>query len=152
MGKHGKNATSSAVYSHHERRKDAREGGYGTVRERLAAASLQPVDCCCLTLRPARDPVITPDGYLYDREAILAHLVHQKRDAARQRKAYAVQRAQERAAGDAAEAQSAERVVARFRRSETTITAPDVDRGFTERVESVGRAARVRCVFVCVSV
>ncbi|MCP9265234.1 Nitric oxide synthase-interacting protein-like [Dirofilaria immitis] len=39
MTRHGKNATASAVYSYSERRKDAKESGYGTLHQRLGADS-----------------------------------------------------------------------------------------------------------------
>lgn len=78
MTRHGKNATSSAVYSYSERRKDAKESGYGTLHERLGADSIKPFDCCSLTLQPCREPLITPQGYIFDREAILNYILDQK--------------------------------------------------------------------------
>ncbi|XP_023604527.1 nitric oxide synthase-interacting protein isoform X2 [Myotis lucifugus] len=41
---------------------------------------------------PSRGPVDTPDGYLYEREAILEYILHQKKEIARQLKAYEKQR------------------------------------------------------------
>lgn len=75
--------------------------GYGLVSKRLGVDSLPEIDHCCLTLQPARNPVITyvlfslfsffvngvelapltkarPDGFLYDKEAILENIIHQK--------------------------------------------------------------------------
>lgn len=54
MTRHGKNATASSVYSYSERRKDAKQSGYGTLNERLGADSMKPFDCCSLTLQPCR--------------------------------------------------------------------------------------------------
>ncbi|XP_064400832.1 nitric oxide synthase-interacting protein-like [Halichondria panicea] len=92
MGRHGKNATASAVYSYHERRKDTAEGQYGSQSLRLGKDSIKDFDCCNLTLQPCKNPVLTTDGYLYDKEAILECLLHQKRDNARRMKEYEKQK------------------------------------------------------------
>ena len=91
MTRHGKNATASAVYSYHERKKDTAEGEYGTQSAKISRDSARNFDCCCLTLQPCKDPVVTPDGYLFEREAILTNLLKQKRKIAKQEKAYAKQ-------------------------------------------------------------
>eukprot|EP01147_Barroeca_monosierra_P000797 gene797-4085_t len=80
MGKHGRNQTASAVYSYAERMKDKKQQKYGLLSERLSADSLREVDCCFLTLQPVIDAVITPDGYLFEREAILENLLTQKQE------------------------------------------------------------------------
>lgn len=92
MTRHGKNSTASTVYSYHERKKDTQSSGYGSKSVRLGADSVKDFDCCSLTLQPCRDPVITRDGYLYDREAILECLLHQKTEAARKLKAFEKQK------------------------------------------------------------
>ena len=91
MTRHGKNATASAVYSYHERKKDTAEGEYGTQSVTISRDSARNFDCCCLTLQPCKDPVVTPDGYLFEREAILTNLLKQKRKIAKQEKAFAKQ-------------------------------------------------------------
>ncbi|KAJ9505509.1 hypothetical protein QJQ45_020863 [Haematococcus lacustris] len=53
--------------------------GYGTVKERFGKEALGHYYDCCLTLTEAVDPVITPDGYLFSREAILENLLAQKK-------------------------------------------------------------------------
>jgi len=73
-----KNATSSAVYSYSERKKDASQSGYGTLHERLGADSIKPFDCCSLTLQPCREPLISPEGFIFDKEAILNYILDQK--------------------------------------------------------------------------
>ena len=57
MTRHGKNATNSAVYSYHERQRDAAASGFGSEKCRLSKDSLKGFDCCSLTLQPCRDPV-----------------------------------------------------------------------------------------------
>ncbi|OWK50190.1 Nitric oxide synthase-interacting protein, partial [Lonchura striata] len=86
MTRHGKNCTAGAVYSYHEGGGDTAASGYGTQRVRLGRDAIKDFDCCCLSLQPCRDPVVTPDGFLYEREAIVAYLLHQKTKIARETK------------------------------------------------------------------
>ncbi|XP_006766040.1 PREDICTED: nitric oxide synthase-interacting protein [Myotis davidii] len=92
MTRHGKNCTAGAVYTYHEKKKDTAASGYGTQNIRLSRDAVKDFDCCCLSLQPCHDPVVTPDGYLYEREAILEYILHQKKEIARQLKAYEKQR------------------------------------------------------------
>lgn len=92
MTRHGKNSTAGAVYTYHERQKDAEQSGFGSKNVRLGKDSVKEFDCCSLTLQPCRDPVVTLDGYLYDKEAILECLLHQKREIARKMKAFEKQK------------------------------------------------------------
>ncbi|XP_008573622.1 PREDICTED: nitric oxide synthase-interacting protein isoform X1 [Galeopterus variegatus] len=96
MTRHGKNCTAGAVYTYHEKKKDTAASGYGTQNIRLSRDAVKDFDCCCLSLQPCHDPVITPDGYLYEREAILEYILHQKKEIARQMKAYEKQRGAQR--------------------------------------------------------
>lgn len=59
MTRHARNCTAGAVYTYHEKRKDAAASGYGTDAQRVGKDSVKDFDCCCLTLQPCRDPVIT---------------------------------------------------------------------------------------------
>ena len=45
--------------------------GFGTVKERLGKETVKDFDACGLGLQHALDPVVTPEGVLYDREHIL---------------------------------------------------------------------------------
>ncbi|XP_019631956.1 PREDICTED: nitric oxide synthase-interacting protein-like [Branchiostoma belcheri] len=92
MTRHARNCTAGAVYTYHEKKKDTQQSGYGSQRARLSKDSIKDFDCCCLTLQPCKNPVVTPDGYIYDKEAILEYILHQKREIARQLKAYDKQR------------------------------------------------------------
>ncbi|KAK5972272.1 Nitric oxide synthase-interacting protein [Trichostrongylus colubriformis] len=94
MTRHGKNCTASAVYSYHERKRDAKVSGYGTLHARLGADSIKEFDCCSLTLQPCKNPVVTPDGYLFDRQAILEYILAQKKDIAKRTKEWEKQIAQ----------------------------------------------------------
>lgn len=95
MTRHARNCTAGAVYTYHEKKKDTKTAGYGTQNMRLGKDAVKDFDCCCLSLQPCRNPVITPDGYLYDKEAILEYILHQKREIARHMKEYERQKRKE---------------------------------------------------------
>jgi len=92
MTRHAKNCTAGAVYTYNEKRKDTKSSGYGTQSMRLGKDAVKDFDCCSLTLQPCRDPVITPHGILYDKEAILEYVIAQKREVARKTKEYEKQK------------------------------------------------------------
>jgi len=66
---------------------------YGTVRQRLGGDAIKDFDCCSLTLQPCVDPVVTPQGVLYEREAIYEHILKEKQRIAKELKKYAAQQA-----------------------------------------------------------
>ncbi|XP_057333323.1 nitric oxide synthase-interacting protein homolog [Microplitis mediator] len=95
MTRHARNCTAGAVYTYHEKKKDAAASGYGTNSHRIGKDSVKGFDCCCLTLQPCRNPVITPDGYLFDKEAILEYILTKKREYTRKVKEYEAQKRKE---------------------------------------------------------
>lgn len=88
MTRHARNCTAGAVYTYHEKKKDAAASGYGTQNERLGKDSVKSFDCCSLTLQPCRNPVITKEGYLFDKEAILEYIITKKNEYTRKLKKY----------------------------------------------------------------
>uniref|UniRef100_A0A914NJP0 Nitric oxide synthase-interacting protein homolog n=1 Tax=Meloidogyne incognita TaxID=6306 RepID=A0A914NJP0_MELIC len=92
MTRHAKNATAASVYTYHERRKDASVSGYGTLHERLGKDSMKSFDCCSLSLQPCREPLISPQGHIFDREAILNYILDQKEAYKRKLKVWEQQR------------------------------------------------------------
>lgn len=88
MTRHARNCTAGAVYTYHEKKKDAAASGYGTQNERVGKDSVKSFDCCSLTLQPCSIPVITKDGYLFDKEAILEYVITKKGEYTRQLKKY----------------------------------------------------------------
>ncbi|XP_032685434.1 nitric oxide synthase-interacting protein homolog [Odontomachus brunneus] len=96
MTRHARNCTAGAVYTYHEKKKDATASGYGTNTQRVGKDSIKDFDCCCLTLQPCRNPVITKHGYLFDKEAILEYILTKKREYARKLKEYEKQMQQEK--------------------------------------------------------
>ncbi|KAL0279996.1 UNVERIFIED_CONTAM: hypothetical protein PYX00_001427 [Menopon gallinae] len=97
MTRHARNCTAGAVYTYHEKKKDAAASGYGTENQRVGKDSVKDFDCCSLTLQPCRDPVITPDGYLYDKEAILEYFIKKKNEYNRKLKDYEKQKKKDEA-------------------------------------------------------
>ncbi|KAM8708286.1 hypothetical protein ACLKA7_015283 [Drosophila subpalustris] len=88
MTRHARNCTAGAVYTYNEKKRDAAESGYGTNAKRLGKDSVKSFDCCSLTLQPCRIPVVTKDGYLFDKEAILQYIVTKKTEYSRKLKEY----------------------------------------------------------------
>jgi nitric oxide synthase-interacting protein len=114
MPRHSKNAggMGSESLRYHERQ----ALGFGTMTERLGKETVKDFDHCALSLSPALDPVVTPEGVLYDREHILRCLLHQKKEVARQTKAWEAQAAKDKSKAELeAEARRAE-AIERFHR------------------------------------
>ncbi|EDW19452.1 nitric oxide synthase-interacting protein homolog [Drosophila mojavensis] len=88
MTRHARNCTAGAVYTYNEKKRDAAESGYGTNAKRLGKDSVKSFDCCSLTLQPCRNPVVTKDGYLFDKEAILQYIITKKNEYSRKLKEY----------------------------------------------------------------
>lgn len=80
MTRHARNCTAGAVYTYHEKKKDAAASGYGTQSGRVGKDSVKSFDCCSLTLQPCRNPVVTKEGYLFDKEAILQYIITKKNE------------------------------------------------------------------------
>jgi len=78
MTRHSRNNTAGAFYSYAERKKDSENSGFGSANKRLSKDSVGDFDCCNLSLQICKDPVVTPEGVLYEREAILTYMVDQK--------------------------------------------------------------------------
>lgn len=78
MTRHSKNATAGPTYTYNERNKDSKQSGYGSKDVRLSKDSIKDFDCCSLSLQPCRNPVITPNGWIYEKEAILEYILSKK--------------------------------------------------------------------------
>jgi hypothetical protein len=48
---------------------------YGTKEARFGVDSQLPFGYCALTLAPVVEPVVTPSGHIYSREAIFEHML-----------------------------------------------------------------------------
>lgn len=85
MSRHSKHNNDRAYYSYQER-KDA--GFAGTRKEVLGTDCFLPFGYCALSLKPPKDPVATPEGWIYDRGAILESLLQQKVELQAQQKKF----------------------------------------------------------------
>jgi len=75
MSRHSKHSNDASHYSHKERA----DAGYTLQKkEVLGSDCFLPFGFCCLSLKPPKDPVATPDGHIFDREHILEYLLTQK--------------------------------------------------------------------------
>lgn len=92
MTRHARNSTAGSVYTYHEKKKDAQTSGFGTERQRLAKESVKSFDCCNLTLQPCSLPVLTKEGFLFDKEAILQYIITKKNEYHRKLKEYEKQK------------------------------------------------------------
>ncbi|PSN34452.1 Nitric oxide synthase-interacting protein [Blattella germanica] len=95
MTRHARNCTAGAVYTYHEKKKDAQASGYGTNTQRVGKDSIKDFDCCSLTLQPCLNPVVTSDGILFDKEAILEYIITKKHEYCRKLKEYEKQKRKE---------------------------------------------------------
>lgn len=68
--KHSKNAATRGHYTYGEK-----HGHKSSSTQRFGTDSQLPFGYCCLSTNPALEPVITPSGHLYEREAILEYLL-----------------------------------------------------------------------------
>lgn len=139
MGRHSKNAGTmgAEALTYHERR----ALGYGTVRERLGKDSLGNYYDCRLTLQPVVDPVATPSGYLYSKEAILKCLLDQKREAKRKLAAWEAAGDAEAAAEEAAAAAGRAAELLAFERTATAGASDALASSIREAVVSKAAAA-----------
>lgn len=123
MTRHSKNCTASSVYSYHEKRKDAKASGYGTLHLRYGKDGVKDFDCCSLSLHPCRDPVVTPGGHLFDKEAIFEYIISKKNEISRKTKEYERQCKKEQTElAELSEAENRSRVE-KFLQTETAVSS-----------------------------
>ncbi|KAJ8251096.1 hypothetical protein GJAV_G00217210 [Gymnothorax javanicus] len=127
MTRHGKNCTAGAVYTYHEKKKDTAASGYGTQAVRLGKDAIKDFDCCCLSLQPCRDPVVTLDGYLYEKQAILEYILHQKTEIARKMKAYEKQKRAQMSDSQMESSSEEREKVEKFKKRESSIVSKPIN-------------------------
>mmetsp|Transcript_5486 Transcript_5486/g.9493 ORF Transcript_5486/g.9493 Transcript_5486/m.9493 type:complete len:322 (-) Transcript_5486:741-1706(-) len=142
MGKgqrHSKNAgiMGSEGLSYAERR----AMGLGTVKERFGKDTLGKFYECGLTLQPAVDPVVTPHGHLFSKEAILQNLLAQKKAIRKKMAAWeAAQEGKAKKASDAQAVQASAQLVAFDRANHMGISQKTADAIKGAIVESAAAA------------
>jgi len=132
MTRHGVNQTNHSVYSHHEREKDKKQAGYGSEKMRLGKDAIKGFDCCSLTLQPTKRPVISPQGYLFDKEAIFSFILEKKEEYNKKVKEYERQKDEEMKEFRDAAAQEEADAKARFEATEKSIVTKRVEAFKTE--------------------
>lgn len=75
MARHSKHSNDRSFYSAKER---ADAGFSITRKDVLGSECFLPFGHCALSLKAPKEPVATPDGWIYDRECILEYLLTQK--------------------------------------------------------------------------
>nr|XP_023027431.1 nitric oxide synthase-interacting protein homolog [Leptinotarsa decemlineata] len=131
MTRHARNCTAGAVYTYHEKKKDAQASGYGTNSQRLGKDSVKGFDCCSLSLQPCRNPVITKDGHLFDKEAILEYIIAKKKEYSRKLKEYERKKEKEDEEISQKAADDFGKKVSSFLNSENSIVSKPMD-GFKQ--------------------
>eukprot|EP00092_Neocalanus_flemingeri_P004019 GFUD01004326.1.p1 GENE.GFUD01004326.1~~GFUD01004326.1.p1 ORF type:complete len:303 (-),score=80.19 GFUD01004326.1:113-1021(-) len=127
MTRHGNNATNSSVYSYSERKKDQKQAGYGTEKMRLGKDAIKGFDCCSLTLQPTSRPVISPQGYIFDKEAIYTFILEKKNTYSKKMKEYERQKEAEIKEFRDNATQEEEDAKERFEQTEKNIVTKRVD-------------------------
>lgn len=75
MTRKSKQAGGHKPLTYYERTKKFASSEYGTTTARLSSDSQLPFGNCALSLSEAVDPVATPSGHVYSREAIVEYLL-----------------------------------------------------------------------------
>lgn len=75
MTRKSKKSSGHTPLTYYEMNKKFASSQYGTTTARLSTDSQLPFGCCALGLSPAEDPVATPSGHIYSREAIVEYLL-----------------------------------------------------------------------------
>lgn len=122
MSRHSKHSNDRSFYSYKER-KDA--GFVGTRKEVMGTDCFLPFGYCSLTLKPPKDPVVTPDGYIYEREAILESLLQQKLDIESQQKKFEEQERRKTRLQQAAEQEAELKALEEFTKADQGLLSED---------------------------
>lgn len=69
--------------------------GFGTERQRVPKDSVNRFDSCSLSLQLARNPVVSKQGYLFDKEVILQYIITKKNEYNRKLKEYERQKTED---------------------------------------------------------
>jgi len=144
MTRHGLNATNASVYSYHERKKDQKASGYGADRMRLGKDAVKGFDCCSLTLQPTSRPVITPQGWIFDKEAILKFILEKKKTYEKQLAEYEKQKDSElEEMRDVAQAEK-EGIKHKFEQTEKSIVTKRKDQPKDDEEGSISNVTEAR--------
>ncbi|KAF4685424.1 hypothetical protein FOZ60_006544 [Perkinsus olseni] len=114
MTRHSQNQTDRAFITSDERRKC----GFGQVTERIGAESQLPFGMCCISLRPAKEPMASPTtGYIYDKSTVVEYLVKERARIKEEMALYEQQEANKKAFEDLKEQQKDAKRAQKFQSS-----------------------------------
>lgn len=122
MSRHSKHANDRQFYSYHERKA---AGFVKTKAQVLGTECFLPFGFCGLSLKAPKDPVCTPEGYIYDREFILESLLNQKLELQAKRTKFEEQEARTVRKVAGAKAIEDNKEVADFQKGEQAILSND---------------------------
>jgi len=106
--------------------KERADAGFaGTRKEVMGTDCFLPFGFCSLTLKSAKDPVVTPEGWVYDRAAILESLLNQKVEAQAQQKKFEEQERKKDRKEQALEKQAEQDKFDEFARAEHGLLSQD---------------------------
>ena len=117
---------SSAMLSGHNTGANFKEAGWGTDARQLDSDSMKEIDACSLSLQPCADPVVTPQGVLYDRMVVVQYILARKREIERATREWEAQQAGDAADAAGAAAQAAEARVEEFVARQEGLSAADL--------------------------
>ncbi|KAG5894146.1 hypothetical protein JTB14_024934 [Gonioctena quinquepunctata] len=143
MTRHARNCTAGAVYTYHEKKKDAQASGYGTNAQRLGKDSVKDFDCCSLSLQRCRNPVITKDGLLFDKEVILEYIITKKNEYNRKLKEYERMKKKEEEENSQRNASEIDKKVSTFLKSENSIVSKPMDGFKSETIQEGSKFYKV---------
>ena len=84
-------------------------------------------DCCSLTLQPTTNPVVTPHGWIFDKEAIITFILDKKKEYNKKLKKYEEQLEAEKQEFRDSSHREEEEARARFEATEKNIVTKRVD-------------------------
>ena len=128
MGKHSKNNNDRGFFSNAERKaamqgraaqaftgyNDVRDWGWGSEARTLDSDSMKDLDACSLTLQPCIEPVVSPNGVLFDKAMLIEYILTRKREIERETKAWEAQQKGEASEAAASAAAAQESRIAEF--------------------------------------
>jgi nitric oxide synthase-interacting protein len=102
------------------------DAGFATSKKDvLGTDCFLPFGHCCLSLKAPKDPVVTPEGYLYDREFIVEYLLTKKLELQAQAKKYEDQEKKKAQKEDLAKQQAEMKEIQDFQKHDQGLLSDD---------------------------
>lgn len=122
MSRHSRHSNDRSFHTAKERA----DAGYAfTQKEILGTDAFLPFGYCGVSLKPPKDPVVTPEGHIYDREFILEALLRQKMDLQAEQKKYEQQEKKKALKAQAGKTEANLRELEDFRKADQALFSVD---------------------------